>query len=240
MRISLSLLLLLAAPAFAQTQDPCATAPQTCATIITTHATATSRIPNTVVDIAVAITVSDRDLATAQRALADKSSALLTYLRAQKAQRLITTQVSFSPSVKPQKNAPDKTVGYDGNASVTFRTSVEKAPDLLANVLTHGANNIDSTTFSPTEEEVAAARRELASQATRDAITQGNAIATAAGLHIVAVRTINVQNDGGGFQPRVMSFAMKTMEASSAPAPIDTAAGDQALSLRVDVTTAAH
>ncbi len=218
--------------------DPCATAPQTCATLIYTHATAQSRIPNTAVDISVGITASGRDLPSVQRALAEKSSSLLAYLRAQKAQRLITTSVSFSPSVKSQKNAPDKTVGYDASSQVSFRTTPERAPDLLSGVLGHGANNIDSNTFTPTEEEVAAARAALSAEATRTAIAQAETIAKAAGMHVVAVRTVNVEADAG-FEPRARAFPMQ-MKALAAPAPpIEIAAGDQSLSMRVDVTIAA-
>ena len=235
---------LLLAPAFilahatAQSPDPCATAPQSCATLINTHSTAQTRIPNTAVDISIGITASGRDLPSVQRALAEKSSSLLAYLRAQKAQRLITTSVSFSPSIKPQKNAPDKTVGYDAASQLSFRTTPERAPDLLAGVLDHGANNIDSNTFTPTEEEVAAARATLSAEATRTAIAQAEAISKAAGMHVVAVRTINVEPENI-FSPRPVAFAMKMSAGMAAPAPIETAAGDQSLSMRVDVTIAA-
>ncbi len=227
-----------AAIALAQAPDPCATAPQTCATLINTHATAQSRIPNTAADISVGITASGRDLPSVQRALAEKASALLAYLRAEKAQRLITTSVSFSPSTKSQKNAPDKTVGYDASSQVSFRTTPEKAPELLAGVLEHGANSIDSNAFTPTEDEVAAARAALSAEANRTAIAQAEAIAKAAGMHVVAVRTINVEADAV-FEPRGRAFPMQ-MKALAAPAPpIETAAGDQSLSMRVDVTIAA-
>lgn len=245
MKPSATLILLasvaLSAPAIAQatSQDPCATAPQTCATLINTHATAQSRIPNTAVDISVGITASGRDLPSVQRALAEKSSSLLAYLRAQKAQRLITSSVSFSPTIKPQKNAPDKTVGYDATSQLSFRTTPERAPDLLSGVLDHGANSIDSNTFTPTEDEVTAARAALSAEATRTAIAQAEAIAKAAGMHVVAVRTINVEADAP-FEPRSRSFPMQAMRAMAAPAPpIETAAGDQSLSMRVDITIAA-
>ena len=138
--------------------DPCATAPQTCATIISTHATAESRIPNTAVDITVGITASGKDLPSVQRDLAAKSSSLLAYLRSEQAQRLITTAVNFSPEMKSQKNALDKTVGYNGSSQVSFRTTPEKAPVLLAGVLEHGATPSITMPSPPTEEEVTTAR----------------------------------------------------------------------------------
>ena len=217
--------------------DPCATAPQTCATLIDTQATAETRLPNTAADISVGITASDKDMPAVQRALAEKTATLLSYLRAQKAQRLITTSVSFSPQVKSQKNALDKTVGYDGSSQISFRTTPEKAAELLSGVLEHGANNISSTSFTPTEEEVAAARASLSGEATRTAIAQAYA-AKAAGLHVVAVRTINV-DAAAPMMKRPLAYAAMEMRAGASPAPIETAAGDQALSMQVRVTVAA-
>src|SRR5579884_3358506 len=225
----------LSLPLFAQTQpDPCATAPATCATLITTRATSESRIPNTVVDVSVAVNTAGANLADVQRALATQSNGLLAYLRAQKVDRLITSNINFSPDMRSQKNAPDKTVGYNGSEEVSFRTTPEKAPDILAGVLTNGANEIMGTTFAPTEQEIADARKKLSEEATKEAVAQADAIARAAGLHVVAVRNINVDN--GAIQPlpraRVMAF-----EANAAPAvPMQTASGDQQLSVSVNIT----
>lgn len=240
MKIEIALLMLMpcATIVAAQTQpDPCATAPASCATLITTRATSETRIPNTAVDVSVGVNASGKDLADVQRALATQSNGLLAYLRGQKVDRLITANINFSPDTRSQKNAPDKTVGYNGSEQVSFRTTPEKAPDILAGVLTNGANEIEGTTFTPTEQEIADARKKLSEDATKTAVAQADAIARAAGMHVVAVRNINVDN--GMVQPmprsRVMAF-----EANAAPAvPMQTASGDQQLSVSVNITAAA-
>jgi len=230
------------APAFtalAQAPDPCATAPASCATLIETRAPAETRIPNTAVDVSVGVTATGKSLPEVQRTLANKSNALLAYLRAQKVDRLITTSVSFSPETRYDKSGPDKTVGYDGSEQVSFRTTPEKAPDLLTGVLTNGANDIDSTTFTPTEQEIADARRKLAEEATRTAIAQADSIAAAAGIKVAAIRNISVDNST--FQP-VRYNGMMTLEtraAMPAPPPMNTASGDQQLSVQVNITAAA-
>jgi uncharacterized protein YggE len=228
-----------AAVVSAQTQaDSCATAPASCATLITTRATSETRIPNTVVDVAVGVNASGKDLVDVQRALATQSNGLLAYLKGQKVDRLMTTNVSFSPDTRSQKNAPDKTVGYNGSEEVSFRSTPERAPDILAGVLTNGANEIDGTTFTPTEEEIADARKKLSEDATKTAIAQADAIARAAGMHVVAVRDINVDN--GVVQPmprsRVMTFEAQI---AAAPVPMQAASGDQQLSVTVNITAAA-
>jgi uncharacterized protein YggE len=121
---------------------------------------------------------------------------------------------------------------------VSFRTTPEKAPDILAGVLANGANEIGSTTFTPTEQEIADARSRLAEAATKMAVAQAEAIAHAAGEHVVAVRNVNVDN--GAFMPQPR-FAMAQMEfkAPAAAVPMQAAAGDQELSVQVSVTAAA-
>jgi len=231
------------APAFtslAQTPDPCATAPASCATLIETRATAETRIPNTAIDVEISVSATGKTLPEVQRDLANKSNAVLAYLRAQKVDRLITNSVSFSPETHYDKSGPEKTVGYDGSENVSFRTTPDNAPDLLTGVLSNGANEIDSTTFTPTEQEIADARRKLAEEATRTAIAQADSIAEAAGIKVVAVRNITVDN--AFYQPARINVGMMAEAAAGAapsPPPMNTAAGDQQLSVQVNITAAA-
>ena len=228
------------ARAIGQTADPCNTAPQSCATQIQTQATSRTRIPNTAVDVAVGIQATGRDLSTVQRTLAEKAGTLLTYLKAQGAERLITDQFTFEPETKSTKTGPDRTVGYNGSVKVSFRTTPEKAPDVLAGVLEHGANEVDTTNFVPTEAEMAAARRELAGQATKMAIAEAEAIAKAAGLHVVSVREITVGGEEP-ISPRYSAGAQMNMRAMAAPAPpMPTVAGDQEIAVGVSVGVAAR
>ena len=223
------------------TADPCLTTPQNCPTYISTAASAQTRIPNTAVDISLGLTVTKVGLPAAQRALAQQSATRLAYLRAQGAQRLITNNVSFTPETRYQKNTVDKTVGYTGTTTVAFRTTPEKAPDLLAGALANGANTIDTTVFTPTEQEIEDARRDLAAQATKTAVAQIETIAKAVGRRMLALRDVSVgspspaaseNNDG------IVMRAMKAMPAAAAPPPIATAQGDQQLSISVSVTAA--
>jgi uncharacterized protein YggE len=131
-RFVLTGLLVCSSMGFAQTPDPCATAPQTCATLIEAHATSEMRIPNTAVDVSVGVSASGKDLPEVQRALADQSNKLLGYLQGQQVERLITTRVSFAPDTRGQRSGPDKTVGYDGSARISFRAKPEKVADILA------------------------------------------------------------------------------------------------------------
>jgi uncharacterized protein YggE len=240
MKRTLIFLAALAIPALAsaQTADPCATAPASCATLIETHASSETRIANTAVDVGIGVMAVGKDMAEVQRTLTEKSNALLAYLKAQKVDRLMTSRVWFAPETKSDKNGPDKTVGYTGNSTLSFRTTPEKAGDLLAGVLSNGANQIQSTTFTPTEQEIDDARRRLSEEATHTAVEQASAIAKAAGMKVVSIRNIMV-NDDGGIRPIPFNGAMAMARVAAPTAAMDTAAGDQQLSVRVNITAAA-
>ena len=193
-----------------------------------------TRLPNTVVDVTVGVSTSGKDLVTVQRSLADSSNALTKYLQGQQVQRLITTSVSFAPQIKSDRSGPDKTLGYRGSSRVSFRATPEKIADLLAGVMSNGANRIIGTEFTPTEDEVVAARRRLIAEATQDAISKAETIAKAAGLHIVSVRTIT-ENSGTNF-PGSADKAMRNgysgfMGGQLPPKSIDEASGDSELSM---------
>ncbi len=242
LRVTLTALLLCIPTAFAQAPDPCATAPQSCATLIQTHATSQARLPNTAVDVFVGLSASGKDLVETQRNLAAKSSSLVAYLRTQQVQRLITARVSFAPDTKYERSGPEKTVGYSGSSRISFRTTPDKLADLLAGVLSNGANSIESTTFTPTEEEIAKARRELSADATKTAVAQAESIANAAGMKVVSIRNIAVDTDSSPtFQTSQLEVngMMGYADKLRAPQPVETASGDEQLSIRVNITAAA-
>jgi uncharacterized protein YggE len=239
-RYILAAAILIPLTATAQTPDPCATAPTTCATLVSTHATSRTRIPNTVVDISLSITVSEKDLPTAQHALADKSTTLLSYLRSQQVQRLSTGSVTFAPETRTAKNGPDRTVAYNGRSTISFRTLPDKAPGILGGALEQGATAITDTSFTPTEEEIAAARRSLEAAATEIAIGKANNVAQAAGLHVVSIRNITVDlADELTYAPRGGLTMYEVNGIGGANDKVQTEAGDATLSTTVNIEAAA-
>ncbi len=213
----------------AQTQ-----APGNALSLIHTHATAHTRLPNTVADISVSIQTDGPSVAAVSKTLSEKSQQLLTYLRAQHADRLATEQLSVDPKMHTPKGGPDEIVGYSGHMNVTFRAPVDKASDLITDALAHGANTLDSVNFQPREEEAEAARRELASEAAKTALTQAEAVAKAVGIRVTSIHQITV-DPNGSFAPRPMMMAQKSFSMNGAPAPIATEARDQEVSITVDL-----
>ncbi len=238
--VALAILLAAAAGSRAQSSpahDVCATAPASCATLISTQGSASKRIPNSAVDVTVGIAAANKDLANVQRQLTEHTASLLAYLRQAKVDRLITNAVNVQPQMDYQNNGQHHIVGYTGSNSVSFRCTPEQAPELLGGVLMNGANTIDATSFTPKEDEVRAARQELSAVAVHAALAQAESMAKAADLHVAAVKAITM-TEQPAMGPHPVAFARMSAEMKTA-APIDTAAGDQEISVTVDVTVAA-
>jgi hypothetical protein len=216
----------LAAPAMAQ---------ETPGTI-TTHATARTRLPNTVADVDVGIDAHGRTVAIVHKTLADGSGAMLAYLRGAGAERLRTEQVAVTPETETDRGAgkPDRIVGYSGHLRVSFRIAADKLADVLGGVLDKGGNALEGTVLVPRESEVEAARQELAASAVRTAMAQARAVAEAAGRRLGAVRQIAV-DPGLGLPQRPQAIFMSASRPVAAAAPIATEAGDSEVVATVSV-----
>ena len=127
--------------------------------IISTHAESLRRLPNTVSDATVGIEVHGRDLRGTAAALARQSQGLLTFLRSQTTERLRTDGMSFDPEIQELKGQPDRIKGYAGRLTVSFRTTPEQLPLVLAGCLDNGATSLGQFGSTPRETEIEAARR---------------------------------------------------------------------------------
>ena len=202
--------------------------------LIHTHATAHTRLPNTVADVSVSIQTDGPTVAVVSKALGEKSQQLLTYLRAQHADRLATEQVSVDPKTHTPKGGPDQIVGYSGRTNITFRAPVDKVSQLITDALAHGANTLESVNFQPREEEAEAARRELATEATKTALAQAEAVAKAAGTHVASIHEITV-DPNGTMVYRPMPMAVRALSDMKQAAPIATESGEQEISITVNL-----
>ena len=239
---ALSLLATLAAcPAWAQDAAPSgpAAARPIAPGIISTHAQARRRLPNTVSDATVGIEVHGRDLRGTATALARQSQALLGFLRGQPTERLRTDGTSFEPELQEVRNQPDRIKGYTGRLTVSFRTAPDQLPALLAGCLENGATSLGQFGASPREEEVEAARREMVAEASQAALAQARTVADAVGQRIAGVELVEVDPVPGVVPgPVIVPYLAERAAARPAPPvpPVANEAGDAALSVLVVMT----
>jgi uncharacterized protein YggE len=206
--------------------------------LISTHAEAKRRLPNTVSDAVVSIEVHGRDLRTTASALGRQSQTLLTFLRGQPTERLRTDGMTFDPETQEVRNQPDRIKGYAGHLSVSFRTTPEQLPMLLAGCLDNGATGLGAFGSSPREQEIEAARQEMVAEAGQAALAQARAIATTVGQRIAGVEFVEVDPPPGGSTIPMMSPFMAE-RAAKIPAPVmpvANEAGDSSFSVNVVMT----
>ncbi|MFT8243550.1 SIMPL domain-containing protein [Roseomonas sp. BN140053] len=234
-RSTWGLLALLAAfpaslPALGQTPSP-----TEAGGVIAVGAEARRRLPATVSDAAVTIEVHGRDIRATATALAQRSQTLLTFLRAQGAERLRTEETGFEPELQEVRGQPDRIKGYTGRGTVSFRTLPDRLPILLSGSLENGATGLSQSGSLPREEEVEAARQELAAEATRTALARARAVAAAADARVAGVGRIEV--DPSGLPSPFGDPVAMRMERARAPVPaMASAAGEAEVSVRVLVT----
>ncbi len=208
--------------------------------LITVHAAAHRRLPSTVSDASVSIEVHGRDLRGTATQLGHQAQALLGYLRSQSAERLRTDGTSFDPEIQEQRGQPDRIKGYTGKVNISFRTTPDQLPFVLAGCLDNGATALGQFGSSPREDEMEAARRDLVEEATRAAVAEARAVADAAGQKVAGIELAQVDPlPGTEAAADVLQFgldrAKQAAAARPAPpvAPIASAAGDSDISVTV-------
>jgi len=237
--IALGLSLSAARPGLAQDAGPSGDGPlprrQGAPGVINTHAEAHRRLPNTVSDVSVGIEVHARDVPGASALLARQSQDLLNYLRAEKVERLRTEGVGIEPEMQEVHGQPDRITGYTGRTTVTFRTTPDRLPVLLAGCLNHGANSASQAGSSPREEEIEQARQELAAEAARSALAQASTVARAIGARVTGVLGVDVDPSGGDAMPMMRPAMAVAMRAARLGAPVPVEAGEADIQVQVRV-----
>ena len=208
-----------------------AAAAQPAPSILTIQAEAQRRLPNTVSDVRVGIEVHGRDVPGTAALLSRRSQSLLAYLRAQGVERLRTEAVSFEPETQEVRNQPDRIKGFTGLGAVSFRTTPERLPLLLAGSLDNGATGLRQSGSSPEDTEVLQARNELSAEAARAAMAQATALAEGIGQRVVGVQQVEVVPPGGLAWDQQEDRAYRP--APRATRPIAVEAGDAEVTVTV-------
>ncbi|MGI4944509.1 MAG: SIMPL domain-containing protein, partial [Janthinobacterium lividum] len=153
-------------------------------------------------------------------------------------ERLRTDGTSFEPEIQELKGQPDRIKGYTGRLTVSFRTTPEQLPLLLAGCLDNGATSLGQFGSSPRETEIEAARREMVAEATQAALAQARTIADTVGQKIAGVELVQV-NPAPGAVPDLPSMPYMAERAAKMAAPVPpvaSQAGDSGLSVTVVMT----
>lgn len=143
-----------------------------------------------------------------------------------------TSNFMVQPRYNFQENKPPELVGYDVSNTVTvkIRKLGELGP-LLDRLVQAGSNQINGIGFEVSEPT--AALDEARKLATADATRKAKIYAEAMGVTLGPVMSIS---EGVSYQPPMPMARGKVMMADAAAAPVPVAAGEQSLSIDVNIT----
>lgn len=174
---------------------------------------------------------------TAAEALAANTTAMNTLFAALKEAGIADKDVQTSnflvqPRYNFQENKAPELVGYDVSNNVTVR--IRKLGDLgllLDKLVQAGSNQINGIGFEVSEPM--AALDEARKLATADATRKAKIYAEALGVALGPVMSIS---EGVNYQPPMPMVQSKAMMADAVAAPVPVAAGEQSLSIDVNIT----
>jgi uncharacterized protein YggE len=174
---------------------------------------------------------------TAGEALAANTKAMNALFAALKEEGIADKDVQTSnfmvqPRYNFQENKAPELVGYDVSNTVTVK--IRKLGDLgllLDKLVQAGSNQINGIGFEISEPT--AALDEARKLATADATRKAKIYAEAMGVALGPVMSIS---EGVNYQPPMPMARGKVMMADAAAAPVPVAAGEQSLSIDVNIT----
>ncbi len=198
---------------------------------ITVSATGESyRIPDTAT-VSAGVVTQAMSASEAMAANARKMNAAYNeLLRAGIAQRNIqTSQLSLQPRYDYSDRQAPKITGYEARNTVTAKSeNLDTVGAMLDALVRAGANNINGVQFSIKNPD--AAKSEARAAAIQTARRQAEEMAGAAGVRLG--RIVNLSESGGYNQPGPVMLAARSEAIASTPI----AAGEQALSVTVNIT----
>ena len=143
---------------------------------------------------------------------------------------ITTSQLSLKPKYNYQNRQSPKIDGYEARNTVSAKTyNLDDVGAMLDALVKAGVNNINGVQFSIKDSK--AARDKAREDAIREAREKAESMASAAGVKLGKLKSLS--ESGGNFRPQPVAYAL---EARSAGASTPVAAGEQAISVTVNMS----
>ncbi len=175
--------------------------------------------PDTAV-LTVSVVTQARSALEAQQQNANKSDAVVRALKsaAGPGAEVKTSGYSLQPQRVYKENQPPTIVGYEARNSVTVTMSdLTKVGTVIDASAQAGANDVAGISFTLRKDRPA--RDQALAEATREAISKAQVIATALGGRVV--RIVEVQEEGIARPIPMFQVSGQLMKTDSAPTPIE-------------------
>lgn len=174
------------------------------------------QVPTTITQVQLGVEIKGETAEQVQQEVAQKSSAVIDFLRSRQVEELQTTGVSLQP-IYDYNNNDNKLIGYIGTNTVSFRLQTDNMGNLLDEAVRAGATRIDSLSFTAEENAIAEAQKQALRKATEDAKQQADAVLESLNLRSQEVVGIQVNHANS---PIPQPMAMEMMKAADGSTPV--------------------
>lgn len=148
-------------------------------------------IPTTLAEVRLGVRVEADTAEAAQQEAANRSSAVVKWLRSQNVEKLQTTGISLNPRYDYVDNK-QVLKGYEASNTVSFRATNEAAGEVIDGAVKAGATVIDGISFTADEAAILAARQRALTAAVADAEEQGSTVLSALGLSRKSIANVTI------------------------------------------------
>jgi len=201
--------------------------------VISVSATgSTAQTPDTA-SVSAGVVTQGKTAGQAMRANAEKMNRVFTELKAAGIldKNIQTSQLSLQPRYDYSDRRAPKIQGYEARNTVSAKTEdLDGVGPMLDALVVAGVNNINGVQFSV--KDAKAAKDKARDDAIREARAKAAAMADAAGVRLGKLQSLS--ESSGGFRPQPLMAAARSASFDTAPTPV--AAGEQTLSVTINMT----
>lgn len=176
-------------------------------------------IPTTITQVSLAVEVQRNTAQAAQEEAARRSSAVVSLLQNRNVEKLQTTGIRLNPVYSYTDNV-QKISGYNANNTVSFRITTDKVGTLLDEAVKVGATQINSVSFTASEQAIASAQKQALRQATQDARQQADAVLSSLNFQAQEVVSIQINGASAPPPPRLQRAMMPQAVMAEASTPV--------------------
>jgi uncharacterized protein YggE len=173
-------------------------------------------IPTSQAIVRLGVEVQGKEAGKVQQETANRSDAVVKFLRSRQVEKLETTGISLQPNYDFSNNQR-RLIGYIGANLISFQVDIAQAGSLIDEAVKVGATRIDGVSFTAGESAIAAAQRTALIKATEQAREQATIVLQALGLVPKETVSIQVGNTGNPVPIARSEAVFRSADAASSP-----------------------
>ena len=162
------------------------------------------------------VEVQGKEAGKVQQETANRSDAVVKFLRSRQVEKLETTGISLQPNYDFSNNQR-RLIGYIGANLISFQIDIAQAGILIDEAVKVGATRIDGVSFTAGESAIASAQRTALIKATEQAREQATIVLQALGLVPKETVSIQVGNTGNPVPIARSEAVFRSADAASSP-----------------------